>query len=192
MTGIGNANAAASKPNEFWKSFGELSVWLLLCGLIYVQTGLFDRDIPEYEFGAAGWPRVLCIAAALGALAQFCLQRLTARREVDKSREKISDKAASSWLAISQRAAIFLFPLIWLYLAPRVGFYVSAPFFVAGMLLLMDVRSPVSIFAVTATIYALVLLLFTRLFFVALPVGRIEGLYDVNVAIIGFARIGLY
>ncbi|MDE0111502.1 MAG: tripartite tricarboxylate transporter TctB family protein [Albidovulum sp.] len=183
-------DAGSRNGGEFWKSFGELSAWLLLCGLIYSQTQLFDREIPEYEFGVAGWPRVLCIAAALGAVAQFCLQRLAARRTVEKSPEA-EHAGFVGWRAVAQRTAIFAFPLLWLVLAPRVGFYLSAPFFVAGMLVLMEVRSPTRVIAVTGAIYALVLLLFTRLFFVALPVGRIEAFYDANVAIIGFARIGL-
>ena len=193
MAGPSNSNADVGAPeaNEFWKSFGELSVWLALCGLIYSQTGLFDREIPEYEFGVVGWPRALCIAAALGAVAQFCLQRLAARRAAENRPEKIRSEVGVGWRIAAQRAAVFAFPLLWLYLAPRVGFYVSAPFFVAGMLLLMEVRSPISVAAVTAAIYALVLLFFTRLFFVALPVGRIEAFYDINVAIIGLARIGL-
>ncbi|MCY4460849.1 MAG: tripartite tricarboxylate transporter TctB family protein [Albidovulum sp.] len=177
--------------SEFWRSFAEMAVWLLICGIVYSQTGLFDREIPDYEFGATGWPRALCIAAAFGAVAQFCLQRIVARRAPENANAKSGAKSGGDWRTLAQRAAVFVFPLLWLYLAPRVGFYISAPFFVAGMLLLMEVRSPVNLFAVTAAIYALVLLFFTRLFFVALPVGRIEAFYDVNVAIIGLARIGL-
>ncbi|MCY3877815.1 MAG: tripartite tricarboxylate transporter TctB family protein [Rhodobacteraceae bacterium] len=167
----------------------ELAIWLGLAGLMYSQTGLFDREIPEYLFGATSWPRAICIVIALGAIGQFAHQMLLATGSgTDGGGDR---RVRGRTIDFAKRIAIFVFPLIWLFLAPRFGFYLTAPFFVLGMLLLMEVRSPFNLFAVTAVVYALVLLIFTRFFFVALPVGRIQAFYDVNVAIIGIARLGI-
>ena len=40
-------------------------------------------------------------------------------------------------------------------------------------------------------VYGFFLLIFTRLFYVAVPVGQIEPFYSINNAIIIFARSGL-
>ena len=158
---------------------------------MYSQTGLFDREIPEYRFGAVGWPRAICIVIAIGAVGQFIHHYISAHRTAGGVSGTGGGGAQKSLAVTAKRAAIFVFPLLWLYCAPRLGFYLTAPFFVLGMLMLMEVRSAFNLAAVTAVIYALVLLLFTRFFFVALPVGRIQFFYDINVAIIGLARAGL-
>lgn len=172
------------------KPFAELVLWLGVCAIVYSQTGLFDREIPEYRFGAIGWPRVICLIIAIGAIGQFISQVIN-RTSAPKAKNVVGEVISDSWTAIVKRAAIFVFPLVWLYLAPRVGFYLSAPFFVLGMLWLMEVRSPINLIAVTGVIYCILLLIFTRFFFVALPVGRIDFLYDLNVIIINLVRIGM-
>ena len=44
----------------------------------------------------------------------------------------------------------------------------------------MEVRKVRLLFGVTATVYGLVLLIFVRLFYVALPVGNWPVFYDIN------------
>ena len=172
-----------------WKPLVELALWLGLCAIIFSQTGLFDREIPEYRFGANGWPRAICLIMALGAIGQFCSQII---KQFNPSAPRgMNVPSMGSIASLSKRLMIFVFPFFWLYLAPRVGFYLSTPFFVLGMLWLMEVRSIKHLVTVTMVIYATVLLIFTRFFFVALPVGRIEFFYDLNVSIISLARAGM-
>ena len=40
-----------------------------------------------------------------------------------------------------QRLGIFLFPLLYLYVMPSVGFYLATPVFIVGLLILLEVRS---------------------------------------------------
>lgn len=197
-------NYANSNPDwlsieTLWRPVGEWLLWAFLAILVYAQTGRFDQEIAEYAFGAAGWPRVLCIAVFVGATGQLCSRILQLRRGVSggdeetESAGKVSlrlPREINGWRLV-QRIGIFVFPLLYLFVMPQIGFYVATPLFVLGLLLMLEVRSLVALLTVTAVVYGLVLLIFTRLFFVALPVGRIEAFYDVNNAIISVARFGL-
>lgn len=177
----GAAGAAWLRPVLEW------AFWMALAAVAFDQTALFDREIPNYAFGATGWPRAICAAIALGATGQL-LHRLTVGRRAETAARA---PAGGDLAARLKRAPIFLFPLLFLWLAPRLGFYLTAPVFILGMLLILQVRSVVTLVTATAAIYALVLLVFTRLFFVALPVGRIESLYEINTIIVGLARWGM-
>ncbi len=172
----------------------EWAIWIAILAWVFWQTQRFDREIAQYAFGAAGWPRALCIAAALGATGQLIYRIAEIRRGRAGRPESATPEAEVPRPSLWQRAKhlpIFIFPLIYLYVVPSIGFYVATPFFILGLLLILEVRSPLTLLGVTSVIYGLVLLLFTRLFYVALPVGRIEAFYDINNAIIGIARYGM-
>lgn len=171
----------------------EWLFWLLLAGTLYALTGNFDEPIAEYRFGASGWPRVLCAAVAFGATAQlfYKLSRKHSIAAESSSQAEEDAPPALSLRAKLQRTGVFATPFVYLYVMPEIGFYVATPFFILAILLLLEVRSVKALVAVTAVVYGLVLLIFTRFFYVALPVGRIESFYDLNNWIIGFVRIGM-
>ena len=184
----------ARDVRRFVGSFVEWAIWIAVLTWVFWQTQRFDREIAQYAFGAAGWPRALCIAAALGATGQLIYRIAEIRRGHTGTPESATPAAEGKRPGLWQCAKhlpIFIFPLIYLYLVPSVGFYLATPFFILGLLLILEVRSPLTLLGVTSVIYSLVLLLFTRLFYVALPVGRIEAFYDINNAIIGIARYGM-
>ncbi len=200
------AGAALPERSRDLRAFAgpvvEWAIWIAVLAWVFWQTQRFDREIAQYAFGAAGWPRALCIAAALGATGQL-IYRIA---EIRRGRAAVPE-AAGPEIAAPESAApegqkpglwqrakhlpIFIFPLIYLYLVPSVGFYVATPFFILGLLLILEVRTLRALLGVTCVVYGLVLLLFTRFFYVALPVGRIESFYDINNAIIGIARYGM-
>ncbi len=166
----------------------EWAFWVALAAIYYAQTGYFDEEIPNYAFGATGWPRALALAAVLGATGQL-LTRLAAIR-----RGEVAERAAAAQTSLGAygyQALLFAFPFIYLFVTPTLGFYVSTPLFIVGLLLLLEVRAPITVLAVTGVVYGLVLLIFTRLFYVALPVGSASPFYDINVAIIEIARYGV-
>ena len=200
------AGAALPERSRDLRAFAgpvvEWAIWIAVLAWVFWQTQRFDREIAQYAFGAAGWPRALCIAAALGATGQL-IYRIA---EIRRGRAAVAESAVPETAApesaapegqrpgLWQRAKhlpIFIFPLIYLYLVPSGGFYVATPFFILGLLLILEVRTLKALLGVTCVIYGLVLLLFTRFFYVALPVGRIEAFYDINNAIIGIARYGM-
>ncbi|WP_224404850.1 tripartite tricarboxylate transporter TctB family protein [Afifella sp. IM 167] len=184
--------ATAARPSQIERFKGpiiEWLVWLAIAGFAYWQTIYFAKDIVGYPPGAAGWPRTICILMALGATGQL-LYKL-AGHDLAEPAPAAAKETHTGAHRVVQRLAIFALPFLFLYVSPWIGFYVAAPLFVITLMLLLEVRSPLAIAGVTLIVYALFLLLFTRFFFVALPNGRLDGFYEVNNAIIGFARMGL-
>ena len=180
---------------RLWRPLAEWAIWMGLGAAAYAETGVFAREIREYRFGPDGWPKALCIALFIGASGQLLYQISQLARGLAPTAGEDAPAAAAQTpltpLRLLQRLAIFLFPLLYLYLAPSLGFYLVTPFFLLGMLLILEVRSPLALVTVTATVYVFFLLVFTRFFYVAVPVGQIEPFYSINNAIIVFARSGL-
>lgn len=169
------------------KPLAEWLIWVAIAAFAYSQTVNFDKVISDYPIGPTGWPRTICWLIAAGATGQLLYNLLGAREAEVEAVRRPRDGA----LKTAQRLAVFLLPFVYLYLTPRVGFYVATPVFIVALMLLLEVRSIVAIVGVTATVYGLILLIFTRFFFVALPNGSLDGFYELNNAIIGIARFGM-
>ena len=177
----------------FSKPVLEWLFWLALAAIVYSLTGGFDDPIAEYRFGAAGWPRALCAALAFGATGQL-IYKLAKKQPSQDKQEDVDPAVTPRSLSLAgklQRFGVFAVPFIYLYVTPEIGFYVSTPLFVLAILMLLEVRSLKALAGVTLVVYGLVLLIFTRFFYVALPVGRIESFYDINNWIIALVRTGM-
>lgn len=177
----------------FSKPVLEWLFWLALAAMVYSLTGRFDDPIAEYRFGAAGWPRALCAALVIGATGQliYKLSRKQPPQDAVMDSEAAETQESLSLGSKLQRFGVFAAPFIYLYLTPEIGFYVSTPLLIIALLLLLEVRSLKALAGVTLVVYGLVLLVFTRFFYVALPVGRIEAFYDLNNWIIVLVRTGM-
>ena len=189
QTGSGELTLTALR-----KPIVEWLFWMALAIFAYAQTGNFDKEIAEYAFGATGWPRSLCLAVVLGATGQLTYQALSISRATSQPSANAAiepgDSRVSGW-RLAQRLGIFILPLLYLYVMPSIGFYVATPMFILCFLVLLEVKSPIALLTVTLVVYGLVLLIFTRLFYVALPVGNVESFYDINNAIIEIVRSGV-
>lgn len=176
-----------------FKHLIEWLVWLVLAIFVYTQTNLFDKPISEYSFGATGWPRTICLAIIMGATGQFLLQIFPRRNSNDVADATVAadDPQQTGLARILQKLGIFVVPLIYLFYMNGLGFFVTTPIFIIAMLVLLEVRSFKALFTVTLIVYGFSLLIFTRLFYVALPIGSYEFFYPINNAIVAFARIGL-
>jgi hypothetical protein len=75
---------------------------------------------------------------------------------------------------------LFLIPLVYAWLLPRTGFYLTTPFFLIALLLYAGERRLGVIAATTAIIVFCIYLVFAKLFYVALPVGNWPVFYDIN------------
>ncbi|GAW37345.1 tripartite tricarboxylate transporter TctB family protein [Roseovarius sp. A-2] len=168
----------------------EWFFWIALIGLYFQQTSHFGDEISNYRFGADGWPRGIALAALLGATFQLVLQLHSLRSGPPSSTVEHVEELPVSKKQWALRFMIFAWPFVFLYLMPRLGAYVSLPIFIVGFLLLLGVRKIKPISLVLLVVYGLTLLIFTRFFFVALPLGNEGTFYDINVAIIEFARLG--
>ena len=181
----------------------EWLIWAAIALVAILQTGNFDQDIADYAFGADGWPLAVCIAILIGATLQlgFKLHRswTGTTQPGDSGQQDPSCKTSNPRTAENdklglgslQTAAIFLLPFAYLFLAPRLGFYLMTPVFIACLLLLMQVRSIATIILVTAAAYGIALIVFTRFLYVALPVGRVEPFYSINNAVVALVRAGI-
>jgi len=166
----------------------EWGAWVALAAAGYWLTFDFDEPLDVYRFGASGWPRFILACIAVGATFQLVLGLLKERRgaaappagaapgePAEGAAEGVAGRAISPTLA-----GIFVLPLAYLLLLPRTGFFLTTPFFILAFLWILQVREVRLLIGVTATVYGLVMLIFVRLFYVALPVGNWPVFYDVN------------
>jgi len=165
----------------------EWGGWIALAAAGYWFTFDFDEPLDVYRFGASGWPRFLLVCIVIGATLQAIFGLLQLRREarvaaVDRKGAGLADgiSGAERLRFSPMLLGIFTLPLAYLVLMPRVGFFITTPVFVLAFLLVLQVRRLRLLIGVTAIAYGLVLLIFVRLFYVALPVGNWPIFYDVN------------
>ncbi len=195
----GNPVTPAELPPKSRRHVVEWLVWCGIAGLAIAQAGNFDQQIPDYAFGADGWPLAICVAILAGATLQLLFSLRRRRQEASTALATgrtetgagipVSDDRADRLTPLL--AAVFILPFVFLVLTPWIGFYITAPAFVVALLLCMQVRSPAALVLVTASVYGIALLVFARFLYVALPVGRIQPFYDINNAIISLVRAGL-
>ena len=154
----------------------ELGLWLGLAALAYGLSFQFADEPGSYKWGPASWPRAIAVIMLLGALVNFAT---AGRRAGDRA--EVAPPAPGQrlrrWLAT---AGIFVLPLIYVALLPFMGFYVATPLFLVALLFYLGERRPVFLVGVPLLIFVLVNLVFTVLFFVALPTGTWPGFYDVS------------
>ncbi len=168
----------------------EWGVWVGLALIAYNITFVFDKPIESYRYGATGWPRFVLIAIAVGATAQLIFRCMNWEHAASED-EASTEGASALWPPNFRMLAIFILPMLYLWLLPRTGFYLTTPFFIVTYMIVLGVYSWKPLVSVTAIVYGLILLIFTRLFYVALPVGNWQPFYDINNAIIVTVRTGL-
>jgi hypothetical protein len=160
----------------------EACVWLAIGLSAYAMTFEFDDPIQGYRLGATAWPR----AIILGLLAIGILQFGLGMRKAAAAKRLSADKAAQSQPQTPETKVVlkvvlaFLLPLFYLLLLPRTGFYLTTPAFLMAYLYLLGERRWARLVQVTAIIYAIMIVVFTTVFYVPLPVGYWPFFYDIN------------
>jgi hypothetical protein len=160
----------------------EMMGWLALALFFYILTFGFADEVGSFAWGAASWPRGVIFVIAISAVFQFYLQLKRAHRlqSFAPPSEEMASEDSSNEPPVDYRRAlgVFLMPLVYLLALPRIGFYIATPVFLAGFIYYLGERRWGLILAVTLFIYGLVNLVFTKLFYVALPTGIWPGFYD--------------
>ena len=161
-------------------------IWITIACAAFVLTYQFNEPLPQYRYGASGWPRTLILAIAVFAIIQVVWSVFLSRRkgviaesEVQIS-EPLSTDSTGSATTYLKRIGAFVIPLLYLFLMPRAGFYIVTPLFIAGYMALLGERRWVHLVGTTLFIYVLSLIVFTKLLYVPLPVGNWPGFYDIN------------
>ncbi len=156
----------------------EVAFWLAFAVLAYGFSFEFDRSIEIYRFGASGWPRVVIAAivvAALLQLYQFWRQG-PAKPDVETA-ETTSDETKNR--ADMIRIGFVLgIPVLYAALLDISGFYFTTPIFIVAYLWLNGERRVGWLIGVPVFIYCFLLLVFTRLLYVGLPIGYVRPFYD--------------
>lgn len=163
----------AMKASEKIGPILELAFWLALALVAFGLSFQFSDEIGTYQWGAASWPRAVVLLMAVTALVHAFF-RLRGQRDEATS----DDQEDGGGLVAS--LGLFILPLVYVWLLPRTGFYLTTPLFLIAFLLYVGERRWPVILITTAIITALVFLVFAKLFYVALPVGNWPGFYDVN------------
>lgn len=151
----------------------ELAIWLSLAVAAFALTFQFSGEVGTYAWGAASWPRAVILLMAVGAVIQAVLRLRNAAAEDGISRHPLEERRPPLKLV-----AAFGLPLLFVFLLPKTGFYLTTPFFLLAYLILLGERRPLVLIGVTLLIYVLINLIFTSLLFVALPTGTWPGFYD--------------
>ena len=150
----------------------ELAIWLSLALAAFALTFEFSSESGTYAWGAASWPRAVILLMAVGAVVQAFV-RLRAAEVAERDVPALEKRRPPLKLA-----AAFALPLLYVYLLPKTGFYLTTPFFLIAYLALLGERRPLVLIGVALLIYVLINLVFTSLLFVALPTGVWPGFYD--------------
>jgi len=162
-------------------------ILLLLSIVAFAYSFQFERET-IYRYGVTGWPRVVIIA--IGVLAIFrlisALYNLYSHKDSsEENGERLLDSIVNNWHQKGKQFLIMFFPIAWIYLSTKIGFYIVTPIFVASYMYILGSRRIITISAVTISVYLAIMFLFIGFLYVPLPLGR-GVFYDINIKIISF------
>ena len=165
----------------------EFLIWLTLAMLAWSLTHSFDDPLENYRYGAASWPRAIILAIGIFAFIEAILNFIDFRRHgpskavvIGGGQDNEAKKSISGAKVHLKRLATFGVPILFLFMIPRMGYYVSAPLFIAGFMYLLGERRPLFLIVASFLIYAVTLIVFTKLLFVPLPEGAWSGFYEIS------------
>lgn len=159
----------------------SFALWMGLAVGAFIITFQFDKPIEIYAFGTAGWPRAIIVLIGMAAAMQlFDEWRYGSEKKEDAAAVIGKEGEPLSAATVLQVLLLLGLPIVYALLLEAVGFYVLTPFFLIAIILLGGERRPLRVLAVASGIYVFLLLVFTKLLYVGLPVGTIGIFYDVS------------
>ena len=160
----------------------ESVAWFAVFAVMWVYSYSFERDLQIYRWGTVSWPRgVLLIVLAVAVLSLVSSWRAIRRGRHLSEEFGVEHMEMETGLRATLRiAGTFLWPLLYLWLLPRTGYYVTTPFFIAGYMYIFGQRRWLHLIVTTLGIYTGVLLVFTVWLFVPLPTGNWLVFYDLS------------
>lgn len=166
----------------------EVVAWLFIASAAYGFSFSFDREIEMYKFGASGWPRLIILFIALGAVGQFVQDVIQSRNAplYDPGYfSQFSEHGPRFFIRMGMTLAL---PLVYAGLLQGMGFYFLTPFFLVGYLYLTGERRVSRLIAVPLIIFGVITIIFTRYAYVGLPTGYWPGFYDFGNWFVVFIR----
>ncbi len=168
----------------------EVGVWLAVAGVAYWFSFDFDREIEFYKFGASGWPRLIILFIALGAIGQFAQDLIQSQKKALYDPGYFAQFAEHGPRFFIRMGLTLALPMVYAALLQGMGYYFLTPFFLAGYLYLTGERRVSRLILVPLVIYAVITVIFTRFAYVGLPTGYWKGFYDFGNWLVVLLRTG--
>jgi len=147
------------------KPFSELVigiVCIVLGAVVFIAAGNLQQV--KLGIGPSGFPKFIAIVLALLGLAQTAMALSSGVKVPEFNVDK---KAASLFIAAVAMS------LAYVLLVDMIGFLIMTPLLLIGLMYLFGERSIVKMLVIAAITTACIWLLFTKVFMIFLPVGRI-------------------
>ncbi|MGD9867688.1 MAG: tripartite tricarboxylate transporter TctB family protein [Hyphomicrobiales bacterium] len=161
-------------PTNAGRAWLGFVFWAGLAVTGFLLTFTFEGQIANYRYGPGMWPRALFAAMLAAAAIQLYFSLRSRKSQGDPATDESLDAIAVAGLPLR----IVAVPVVYMIVLPWIGFFAATPLFLAGVMLAMGERRPGRILAVTALIFALIVLVFIKLLYVPLPIGNWPGFYD--------------
>lgn len=179
-----SSGKATMLPKGAWSLILETAFWIGLAVSAWLLTFEFAGKDMLFRWGAEFWPRLVASLIVILGVLQFVLRYRSLRLSDTAS-------AAAPFPSVTRgqaahMAITFLFPLVYAFLMPRMGYYLLTLVFIPVMMLIFGVRRPIHLLGTAAAIYVAFILVFSKFLLVPLPTGYWPGFYELNTS---FANI---
>ena len=180
-----------------WKTALETLGWLCFAGGMWAYSYRFDTGYSVYELGIVHWPRAVLIFMIAMALVN-CVESYSQNSKNTKMTE-VRDQASELNKPIQTKdltgyrirvTSTFVLPIIYLWLMPRAGYFITTPFFLGGYIYLFGQQKLKQVCVATIIVYLFLLLIFSKMLYVPLPTGYWPVFYDLSNSILVFLGSG--
>lgn len=173
-----SSGKATMLPKGAWLLTLETAFWIGLAAGAWLLSFEFAGKDMLFRWGAEFWPRLVASLIVILSVLQFVLRYRSLRVSTTASASRPFPAIAHGQAA--RMAITFLFPLVYAFLMPRMGYYLLTLVFIPVMMLIFGVRRPVHLFGTAAAIYVAFILVFSKFLAVPLPTGYWPGFYELN------------
>ena len=147
------------------KPFSELVIGIVCIALglaVYMAAGNLQQV--KLGIGPGGFPRFIGILLAILGVAQTAM---TLKSGVNAPAVNVDKRAASLF------AAAVAMSVAYVLVVSTIGFIIATPLLLIGLMILFGERSIVKMLIISIITTVCIWLLFTKVFMIFLPVGRI-------------------
>lgn len=190
----GNLEGArkATFPRPMRKVVVEFFAWISLAALAWGFSSRFDAGYEVYRWGAASWPRaviaLIVIAAIIHLVREWRMMPAGETAPAEKTTPVEGATVRADHMLRLRTLGIIFLPILYVTAVPRIGYFVTTPFFLITYMYIFGQRRSVHLFGTSLLIYASILLIFSGLLYIPLPVGYWPGFYEFGHTLTGWIR----
>jgi len=181
----------------------ETAGWIAFVTLLWIYAEQYDRPIFGTEISIVAWPRAVLILVLVAVVFHFFEERNRLRNDHLARKEawggagvflpegiavKVKNSVGNNFEWLTRISLTALISFLYIFLLPKLGFFIMTPFFVIAFMLVFKERRWQHLFITSLVFVGLVAVLFTRFLYVPLPTGNISPFYELNVEIVEAIR----